>query len=125
MAQAQLDARAKLKNTFFFELNGQLSVKIWKKGREGVYATLVKPGITQRVTIPIQVLTMLFEAQDVMLLAADFIKGLIGFSPDDLNTADQRIKVSVFGCGTGYAVITSFCVPSTTSHLHFALSRPR
>ena len=84
MAQAQLDARNQ-QNTFYFDLNGQLTVKIWKKQREGIFVTVMKPGTTQSLTFPIDVLRSLFEAQDIVLLASDFIQGLVGVSPEDFN----------------------------------------
>ena len=83
MAQAQLDARFKLNNVFFIDLNG-VTVKVWKKGKEGVYATLMKPGTTQSLTLPMSVFKVVLEAQDVLLLASDFLAGLVEFSPADI-----------------------------------------
>ena len=88
MAQAQLDARNR-QNTFYFDLNGQLTVKIWKRRREGIFVTIMKPGTTQSLTFPMDVLRSLFEAQDIVLLASDFIQGLVGVSPHDFNNTDQ------------------------------------
>ena len=85
MAQAQLDARTKVKNAFFVDIDGQLTVKIWKKKREGVFVTLMKPGTTQNLTLPINVFQSLMETQDVLLLSADFLKGLVGYTPADLS----------------------------------------
>lgn len=83
MAQAQLDARIK-PNTFFVDILGELTVKVWKKGREGCYVTLKKPGTTQSLTLPLQVCRNLLESADVIVLASDFIRGLVGVSPADL-----------------------------------------
>ena len=82
MAQAQLDARTR-QNAFFFDLDGQLMVKIWKRRREGTFVTLKKPGTSQSLTLPLQVFRSLLEAQDMLLLASDFIHGLVGVSPEE------------------------------------------
>ena len=82
MAQAQIDARHQ-QNTFLFDLDGQLMVKIWKKWREGTFVTFKKPGTTQSLTVPLQVFRSLLEAQDMFLLASDFIHGLVGVSPEE------------------------------------------
>ena len=87
MAQAQIDARTQ-QNTFFFDLDGQLMVKIWKKRREGTFVTLKKPGTTQSLSVPLQVFRSLLEAQDMLLLASDFIRGLVGISPEDFISED-------------------------------------
>ena len=87
MAQAQIDARTQ-QNTFFFDLDGQLMVKIWKKRREGTFVTLKKPGTTQSLSVPLQVFCSLLEAQDMLLLASDFIRGLVGISPEDFISED-------------------------------------
>ena len=84
MAQAQLDAQAKANNVFYVDLDGQLTVKVWKKKREGTFVTLMKPAKTQNLTLPLEVFRSLLESQDVLLLAADFIQRLVGFSPADL-----------------------------------------
>ena len=84
MAQAQLDARSKVTNTFHINLNGELTVKVWKKKREGTFVTFTKPSTRQNMTLPLHVFRMVLESQDVLLLAADFIRGLVGFSPADL-----------------------------------------
>ena len=87
MAQAQIDARTQ-QNTFFFDLDGQLMVKIWKKRREGTFVTLKKPGTTQSLSVPLQVFRSLLEAQDMLLLASNFIRGLVGISPEDFISED-------------------------------------
>ena len=87
MAQAQLDARNQ-QNTFLFDLHGQLIVKIWKKRREGTFVTFKKPGTTQSLTVPLPVFRSLLEAQDMLLLASDFIRGLVGVSPEEFNSED-------------------------------------
>ena len=84
MAQAQLDERARQHNTFFIDLHGEITVKIWKKGREGIFVKLIKPGTSQSLTLPLGVCKTLLDAHDVILLASDFISGLIGVSPEDL-----------------------------------------
>ena len=84
MAQAQLDERARQNNTFFIDLHGEITVKIWKKRREGIFVKLLKPGTSQSLTLPLGVCKTLLEAHDVILLAGDFISGLIGVSPEDL-----------------------------------------
>ena len=84
MAQAQVDARMRQNNTFYIELHGQMTVKVWKKGREGIFVKLMKPGTTQSLTLPIEVCRIMLEAQDIILLASDFIAGLIGVSPADV-----------------------------------------
>ena len=84
MAQAQLDERARKANTFFIDLHGGMTVKIWKKGREGIFVKLMKSGTAQTLTLPLAMCKMLLEAHDVILLASDFISGLIGVSPEDV-----------------------------------------
>ena len=84
MAQAQLDERARKANTFFIDLHGEMTVKIWKKGREGIFVKLMKAGTTQTLTLPLAMCKTLLEAHDVILLASDFISGLIGVSPEDV-----------------------------------------
>ena len=84
MAQAQLDAHSKVTNTFYVNLDGELTVKVWKKKREGTLVTLMKPSSRQNMTVPLGVFQTLLESQDILLLAADFIRGLVGFSPTDL-----------------------------------------
>ena len=49
----------------------------------------MKPGTIQSLTFPMDVLRSLFEAQDIVLLASDFIQGLVGVSPHDFNSTDQ------------------------------------
>ena len=49
----------------------------------------MKPGTTQSLTFPMDVLRSLFDAQDIVLLASDFIQGLVGVSPHDFNNTDQ------------------------------------
>ena len=88
MAQAQLDAR-KTENAFYFDLNGQVTLKIWKKKREGIFVTLTKVGTSQHLTFPVEVLKSILESQDIILLASDFIQGLVGVSPYDVLNADQ------------------------------------
>ena len=83
MAQAQLNARYKVNNVFFIDLNG-VTVKVWKKGKEGLYATLMKPRTTQSLTLPMSVFKVVLDAQDVLLLASYFLEGLVGFSPADV-----------------------------------------
>ena len=87
MAQAQLDARTR-QNAFFFDLDGQLMVKIWKRRWEGTFVTLKKPGTSQSLTLPLQVFRSLLEAQDMVLLASDFIRGLVGVSPEEFINED-------------------------------------
>ena len=84
MAQAQLEMKNRVNNTFFIDIGGQLTVKVWKKGREGSFVTFKKPGTMQSLTIPLDVCRQMLEAQDVILLAGDFIRGLVGVSPEDL-----------------------------------------
>ena len=43
----------------------------------------MKPGTTQNLTVPLQVFQSLLEAQDMFLLASDFICGLFGVSSED------------------------------------------
>ena len=86
MTQAQPKAHSQMTNTFFVDLEG-LSIKVWKKGREGMWVTLCKPNTSQCLTLPLHVFHTLLEAQDVLLLAADFVQGLIGYSP--LNLVDD------------------------------------
>ena len=80
MAQAQLDERARQHNTFFIDLHGEITVKIWKKGREGIFVKLMKPGTSQSLTLPLGVCKTLLDAHDILLLASNFISGLIGVS---------------------------------------------
>ena len=79
MAQAQIDA-CNRQNTFLFDLNGQLMVKIWKR-RKGTFVTLKKTGTSQSLTLSLEVFRSLLVAQDMFLLASDFIRGLVGVSP--------------------------------------------
>ena len=44
----------------------------------------MKPGTTQNLTLPLEVCKALLEAHNVILLASDFISGLIGISPEDV-----------------------------------------
>ena len=83
MTQAQVDARNKLSSTFFFDIDGDISLKIWKKKNEA-YITLAKVGTRQSLTIPFEAFRQILEEQDVFLLAADFLRGLVGFSPEDV-----------------------------------------
>ena len=55
MAQAQLDAQAKANNIFYVDLDGQLTVKVWKKKCEGTFVTLMKPTKTQNLMLPLEV----------------------------------------------------------------------
>ena len=87
MAQAQIDVRNQ-QNVFFFDLDGQLMVKIWKRRREGTFVTLKKSGTTQSLTLSLQVFHTLLEAQDMFLLASDFIRGLVGVSPEEFISED-------------------------------------
>ena len=80
MAQAQVDTHHQ-QNTFF-DIDGQLMVKIWKKIRKGTFVTFKKPGTTKSLTVPLQVFQSLL-AQDMFLLASDFIHGLVGVSPEE------------------------------------------
>ena len=82
MAQAQVHIHYQ-QNTLFFDIDGQLMVKIWKKRREGTFVTFKKPGTTQSLTVPLQVFRSLLQAQDMFLLASDFIRGLVGVSPEE------------------------------------------
>jgi hypothetical protein len=84
MAQAQLDEHTGLNSMYLVDLNEKLQVKIWKKGREGIYVTLMKKGTAQKFTLPLEAFKLLLEAQDVLLLASDFLRGLVGFLPADL-----------------------------------------
>ena len=59
-------------------------VKVWKKGCEGIFVKLMKPGTTQSLTLTLSMCKTLLEAHDVILLASDFISGLIDVSPEDL-----------------------------------------
>lgn len=83
MTQAQVDARNKLNNTFFFDMDGDISLKIWKKKNEA-YVNLIKVGTRQSLTIPFEAFQQILEDQDVLFLAADFLRGLVGFSPEDI-----------------------------------------
>ena len=83
MTQAQVDARNKVNNTFFFDMAGDISLKIWKK-KNDVFVTLIKVGTRQSLTIPFEACRQMLEEQDVLLLAADFLRGLVGFSPEDI-----------------------------------------
>lgn len=99
MTQAQLDARASLSNMYFLDLDPNLRIKIWKKGRDSVHVTFIKPGTSQCFTIPMDVFKNLLEAQDMLLLASDFIQGFVGFSPENLmheaeQQQDEEINVS-------------------------------
>ena len=87
MAQAQLET-CQRQNAFFFDLDGQLTVKIWKRQRQGVFVTLKKSGTTQSLTVPLHVFCSLLEAQDMFLLASDFIRGLVGVSPEEFIRKD-------------------------------------
>lgn len=73
MTQAQFNAWAKANNVFYVDLDGQLTVKVWKKKQEGIFVTIMKPAKTQNLTLPLEVFQSLLESQDVLLLAADFI----------------------------------------------------
>ena len=84
MAQAQLDERPTVTNIFYVNLDGELTVKAWKKKREGTFVTLIKPSSRQNMTVPLSVFQTLLESQDVLLLAANCIRGLVGFSPANL-----------------------------------------
>ena len=82
MAQAHVDTHHQ-QNTFFFDIDGQLMVKIWKKRQEGTFVTFKKPGTSQSLTAPLQVFRSLLEAQDMFLFVSDFICGLVGVSPEE------------------------------------------
>ena len=83
MAQAQLEVRTKEKNTYFVNFEGQVTVKLWKKNH-GVNVTMLKHGTKQSLTLPFEIFCNMLEAQDVPLLAADFLRGQVGVSPTDL-----------------------------------------
>ena len=97
MAQAQLDEQARQHNTFFIDLHGEITVKIWKKGREGIFIKLMKPGTSQSLTLPLGVCKTLLDAHNVILLASDFISGLIGVSPEDL--LPEKLRHHGWGMG--------------------------
>ena len=84
MAQAQLEVHTKEKNTYFVDFEGQVTVKLWKKKNHGVNVTMMKHGTKQNLTLPFEIFRNMLEAQDVLLLAADFLRGLVGVSPTDL-----------------------------------------
>ena len=87
MAQAQIETRQR-QDVFFFDLDGRLMVKIWKRQWQGVFVTLKKSGTTQSLTVPLHVFYSLLEAQDMFLLASDFIRGLVGVSPEEFISKD-------------------------------------
>ena len=82
MTQAQVDARADLNNMYFIDVDPNLRVKIWKKGKEGVRVTLIKTGTAQCMTISLEAFRTLIEARDMLLLASDFLRGLVGYTAD-------------------------------------------
>ena len=83
MAQAHLD-RFGVTNGYTVEISDQLHIRVWKKGREGVFMTLFKPGKTQVFTIAMETFREVLLAQDMLLLASDFLRGLVGFCPEDI-----------------------------------------
>ena len=70
-------------------------MKIWKKGREGIFIKLMKPGTSQSLTLPLGVCKAILDAHDIILPASDFISGLIGVSPEDL--LPEKISGTVDG----------------------------
>ncbi len=87
MTQTQLDVHGKRKY-FLVEITPTLSVKVWKKGKEGIHVTFMKKHTTLGYTITLEDYIQLVGAQDTVLLASDFLRGLVGFSPEDLDQLD-------------------------------------
>ncbi len=83
MAQKQLDAHGKRKY-FMLDISPTLSVKVWRKGKEGIHLTCMKNHTTLGFTISLQDYRQFITAQDMVLLASDFLRGLVGFSPEDV-----------------------------------------
>ncbi len=93
MAQQELEAMgAKHNNQFIVNVNPNLSVKVWKKGKEGIHVTLQKVGVKGSFTIHMDTFVDLMTNQDVVCLASDFLRGLVGFSPEDFVTVKDWIK---------------------------------
>ncbi len=83
MAQKQLDAQGKRKY-FVIDVSSTLSVKIWRKNKEGIHLTFMKSHTTLGFTVSLEDFKQLINSQDMVLLASDFIRGLVGFFPDDV-----------------------------------------
>ncbi len=98
MAQKQLDVHGKRKY-FMVAVTPTLSIKVWKKGKEGTYMTFMKKHTTLGFTISLEDFKQLVSAQDTLLLASDFMRGLVGFSPEDV--LDQSDV-----CGTQHMDVT-------------------
>ena len=76
------------------EVNPTLSVKVWKKGKEGIHLTLMKKHTTLGFTMSLEDFRQLMCAQDTVLLASDFMRGLVGFSPEDVvEQLDQAMEI--------------------------------
>ena len=84
-----------LKNAYTFLVHEQLQVKIWKKRCNGVSVTLSKPGRSQAFTLSLEAFLALLEAQDMILLASDFMRGLVGTSPEDIMAVSQEEEEEV------------------------------
>ncbi len=91
MAQKQLHGKRRY---FIVEVGPTLSVKVWKKAKEGIQLTPMKNHTTLGFTITLEQFKQLVNSQDMVLLASDFMRGLVGFSPDDVEDQfDQQMDL--------------------------------
>ena len=74
---------AEVKTKYFVDVAEFLEVKVWKKGQE-IVVSIRKKETAQSLTMPLEVFRLLMDAQDVILLASDFMRGLVGCSPNDV-----------------------------------------
>ncbi len=98
MAQKQIEVFG-ANNFYMVDVNPTLSMKIWRKGKEGMHVTFMKAGVKIGFSIHMDSFTELMGSKDVICLASDFIKGLVGASPDDKLVSQPEIK-----CNTSFMV---------------------
>ena len=98
MAQEQLDV-FEAQSFYMVEVNPNLSVKVWKKGKEGMYVTFWKAEVKIGFSIHMDTFTDLMASKDVICLASDFIQGLVGASPGDEPVPQEETK-----CKTSFMV---------------------
>ena len=98
MAQQQLDVFEAHK-FYMVEVNPNLSVKVWKKGKEGMHVTFLKAGVKIGFSIHMDTFTDFMASKDMICLASDFLQGLVGSSPEDDPVPQDEIT-----CNTSFMV---------------------
>ena len=68
--------------TTFVDLVKELWVKLLKQENTGITITFIKPGTCQQLNIPLTILTVILEKEEIFMLAIEFLRGFIGFSAD-------------------------------------------